>query len=94
METVGGQKLAFGRGGPAATQGSGVYSFAAVCLRSFDYIDHVSLSRWSIAPTPSRDTFNIWVVTTFFIYYCGGPYLIPDLRYTQKTYIFRYFYRQ
>ena len=47
-------------------RGGGAYSFVA-CLSNLT-IDHESLSRRSIVPTPNRDTSNIWALITLLPY--------------------------
>ena len=54
--------LGCGRGG----EGGGAYSFVA-CLRHLT-IDHASLPRRSTAPTPNKDTSNIWALITLLPY--------------------------
>ena len=45
----------------------GAYSFVA-CHSDFFPIDHEPLSRRSTAPTPNRDTSNIWALITLLSY--------------------------
>ena len=50
--------------GKSGRGGGGAYSFVA-CLSHLT-IDHASLPRRIIVPTPNRDTSNVWAFITFF----------------------------
>ena len=56
-----GREMEQGRNG-----GGWAYSF--VVRPSHLTVDHASISRRSIVPTPDRDTFNVWALITLFLY--------------------------